>query len=302
MRNEKSIKLIKLYQKHKRISGRCHFIPSCSNYAIGCYEKFNWFHATFLTAFRIIRCTPFTKRRVDPVPLSKKEKNNLKILNSLKNNFDSCFIDTIINQTFKYPKMESIDYLILTLEYLFGYSLNTPSSFDKIEFIGKNFVRCNYPCKTLIKIDYELLNNYLVILEQLSKNNFINYTPFSFNIEKISHSKTYTDNYDSNYSIVNIKDLPITFFEKHIESYFSDTSIIGMENIDEKNLLYFKEKWNATVIDVKDFHKHPTNKITIITGNNLTNPEIAYHLNCIVKFYNQDEVFELNKYNVIIPK
>ena len=83
---------------------------------------------------------------------------------------------------------------------------------------------------------------------------------------------------------------------------FSNNSIIGMENIDEKNLLYFKDKWNASVIGIKDFHKHPTNKITIITGNNLTNPEIAYHLNCIVKFYNQDEVFELNKYNVIIPK
>ncbi len=302
MRNERTIKLIKLYQKHKRISGRCHFIPSCSNYAIGCYEKFNWFHATFLTGFRIIRCTPFTKRRVDPVPLSKKEKKQLKILNSLKESFDNNFIDTVINQTFKYPKMESVDYLILTLEYLFGFSPNTAFSFNNIEFIGKNFVRCNYHAKTSVNIDNELLNNYLFTLNQLSQNNFINYSHCSLDIENITHSKTYIDNYNSNYSVVNIKDLPLSFFEEQIESYFSDCSIIGLEKIDEKNLLYFKEKWNALVIDVKDFKKHPTNQVTIITGNNLTNPKIAYHLNCIVKFYEQDEKFDIYKYNIIIPK
>ncbi len=302
MRNERTIKLIKLYQKHKRISGRCHFIPSCSNYAIGCYEKFNWFHATFLTGFRIIRCTPFTKRRVDPVPLSKKEKKQLKILNSLKETFDSYFIDTVINQTFKYPKMESIDYVILTLEYLFGYSKNNSSSFNKIEFIGKNFVRCDYPTKSAITIDKDLLNNYLVILEQLSYHHFINYSLGSLDFENITHSKTYIDNYNPHYNIVNIKDLPLSFFEKQIESYFSDYSIIGLENIDEKSLLYFKEKWKALVIDVKDFKKHPTNPITIITGDNLTNPKIAYHLNCIVKFYEPDEKFDIYRYNIIIPK
>ncbi len=302
MRNERTIKLIKLYQKHKRISGRCHFIPSCSNYAIGCYEKFNWFHATFLTGFRILRCTPFTKRRVDPVPLSKEEKRKLKVLNSLKESFDSCFIDTIINQTFKYPKMESIDYLILTLEYLFGYSKNSFCSFDKIEFIGKNFVRCNYPSQNIININKELLDKYLIILNKLSENCFIKFSSCSFDIENISHSQIYNDNYNYNYSVVNIKDLPLSFFEKQIESYFSNNSIIGLENIDEKNLLYFKEKWDAIVIDVKDFKKHPSNKVTIITGDNLANPKIAYHLNCIVKFFDQDEIFEINKYNIIIPK
>lgn len=301
-KNEQTIKLIKLYQKNKRISGRCHFIPSCSNYAIGCYEKFNWFHASFLTGLRILRCTPFTKRRVDPVPLTKKEKNALKTLKLLKEKYDACFIDTVINQTFKYPLMESKDYLLLTLEYLFGYSKNNASSFNKGEFIGKNFVRCNYPKKTPLNIDNELLNNYLAILDQLSCNNFINYYSCSDDINNITHSKIYTDNYPSNYNVVNIKELPLSFFEEQIESYFSDHTLIGFEDVNEKSLLYFKEKWNALVINVKDFKKHPTNKITIITGDNLTNPKIAYHLNCIVKFYNQDEVFDINKYNVIIPK
>jgi putative membrane protein insertion efficiency factor len=302
MRNKRTIKLIKLYQKNKRISGRCHFIPSCSNYAIGCYEKFNWFYASILTGLRILKCTPFTKRKVDPVPLTKKEKNDLKTLNLLKEKYDDCFIDIVINQTFKYPLMESSDYVILTLEYLFGYSNNTYSSNYNIEFIGKNFVRCNYPSIKITNIDNELLNSYLSILNQLSQNNFINYSDYSLDIKNITHSKTYTDNYDDTYNVVNIKELPITFFEKQIESYFSNHSIIGLENVDEKNLLYFKEKWNALVIDVKDFKKHPTSKMTIVTGDNLTNPKIAYHFNCIVKFYDQDEVFDINKYNIIIPK
>ena len=302
MRNEKTIKLIKLYQKHKRISGRCHFIPSCSNYAIGCYEKFNWFYASFLTGFRIIRCTPFTKRRVDPVPLSKEEKQKLRLLNNLKENYDSCYIDTVINQTFKYPLMESIDYIILTLEYLFGYSNNPLSKNYSIEFIGKNFVRCNYKSISQTKINFELLNEYLNILHILSQNDFIHFTPCSFDVTNITHSKTYTDNYPSNYQLTNIKNLPLSFFKQEIEKYFTDNTIIGFENIDDNTLNYFKEQWDAIVIDVIDFQKHPTNPITIITGNNLTNPLISHHLNCIVKFYEQDEEFDIYKYNLIIPK
>lgn len=303
MKNEKTIKLIKLYQKHKRISGRCHFIPSCSNYAIGCYEKFNWLHASFLTGFRILRCTPFTKRRVDPVPLSKEEKRKLKVLNSLKETFDACFIDTVINHSFKYPKMESIDYIILTLEYLFGYSHNSSSTSYNIEFIGKNFIRSNYNQPFQTEIDYKLLNDYLKILEKLSENNFIKYNNCSINDYKsLSHSKTYVENYPTNYHVTSTKNLPLSFFEQEIKKYFSTNTIIGFENVDNNTLNYFKEEWNAEVIDIKDFKKHPKNLVTIITGNNLTNPKIAYHLNCIVKFYNQDEDLDIYKYNVIIPK
>ena len=42
--NEWAIKCIEKYQKNKEIigSGRCKHYPSCSNYAIGCYKKFNF--------------------------------------------------------------------------------------------------------------------------------------------------------------------------------------------------------------------------------------------------------------------
>lgn len=79
--NKFVIKLIKKYQDTKDMtigSGRCKHYPSCSNYSIACYEKFNFIKASFLTIFRIIRCNPLTKKTYDPVPLSKKEKKVLK--------------------------------------------------------------------------------------------------------------------------------------------------------------------------------------------------------------------------------
>jgi len=78
--NDFMIKLIKKYQDNKDIigRGRCKHIPSCSNYGIECYKKFNFFKATLLTTWRILRCNPFTKKVYDPVPLSKKEKEDLK--------------------------------------------------------------------------------------------------------------------------------------------------------------------------------------------------------------------------------
>ena len=47
--NTWAISLIKKYQKNKELigSGRCKHYPSCSNYAIGCYEKFNFIKAFF---------------------------------------------------------------------------------------------------------------------------------------------------------------------------------------------------------------------------------------------------------------
>lgn len=86
--NKFVIKLIKLYQSTTSNSKKfCKYSPSCSNYAIGVYEKFNFFKATFLTIYRILRCNPFSKGGYDPVPLTRKEKRELK--NSLKEVSDS---------------------------------------------------------------------------------------------------------------------------------------------------------------------------------------------------------------------
>lgn len=70
-----AIKMIRFYQTHKIYDqAHCKYNPSCSNYAIGAYEKFNFFTASFLTFYRILRCNPFSKGGYDPVPLTRKEK------------------------------------------------------------------------------------------------------------------------------------------------------------------------------------------------------------------------------------
>lgn len=78
--NKLAVKAIKAYQKNKDIIGRgkCRFIPSCSNYAIECYKKFNFLKASFLTGWRILRCNPLSKGGYNPVPLNRKEKKAKK--------------------------------------------------------------------------------------------------------------------------------------------------------------------------------------------------------------------------------
>lgn len=68
------IKLIRFYQTHWQHQGKCRYYPTCSNYAIEAYKKFNFFYASFLTIYRVLRCNPFSKGGYDPVPLTRKEK------------------------------------------------------------------------------------------------------------------------------------------------------------------------------------------------------------------------------------
>ena len=68
------IKLIRSYQSYH--SGRtptCRYNPTCSNYAIEAFENYNFFYASILTVWRILRCNPFSKGGYDPIPKYKKE-------------------------------------------------------------------------------------------------------------------------------------------------------------------------------------------------------------------------------------
>ena len=85
-----AINLIKKYQKATENSNHhCKFVPSCSNYAIEAYEKFNFFYATLLTIWRILRCNPLSKGGFDPVPLTKKEKLTKNTSDRLSNSFEN---------------------------------------------------------------------------------------------------------------------------------------------------------------------------------------------------------------------
>ncbi len=61
---------IRLYQKH--ISpGRqatCRFTPTCSAYTIGAVRRFGVIRGGVMALCRILRCNPFCRGGVDPVP------------------------------------------------------------------------------------------------------------------------------------------------------------------------------------------------------------------------------------------
>lgn len=62
--------LINLYRKF--ISpmlgqNKCRYTPTCSQYAIDAYKNYNFFKATLMTIWRILRCNPWSKGGHDPV-------------------------------------------------------------------------------------------------------------------------------------------------------------------------------------------------------------------------------------------
>jgi len=62
--------LIKFYRKY--ISPlkhtRCPYYPSCSTYGLEAVTKYGALKGGYLTAWRILRCNPFSKGGIDPVP------------------------------------------------------------------------------------------------------------------------------------------------------------------------------------------------------------------------------------------
>ncbi len=99
--NKLAIKLIKAYQKEDR-PHRCRHIPSCSNYGLECYQKFNFIKASFLTGYRILRCNPLSHKIYDPVPLSKKEKKLKKPYQEQAKTIDADVVNLDIDELLIY--------------------------------------------------------------------------------------------------------------------------------------------------------------------------------------------------------
>ncbi|WOC32280.1 MULTISPECIES: membrane protein insertion efficiency factor YidD [Caproicibacterium] len=80
------LRLIRFYQK--RVSPlhgpMCRYMPTCSNYALEAIERFGPFKGGLLALWRLLRCNPFSRGGIDPVPEKKiklkKEKKKRKSL------------------------------------------------------------------------------------------------------------------------------------------------------------------------------------------------------------------------------
>ena len=58
-----AIFFIKQYQKvSKNKKSKCLFYPTCSNYSILSYKKYNFFKASAFTLLRLRDCHPFSNR------------------------------------------------------------------------------------------------------------------------------------------------------------------------------------------------------------------------------------------------
>jgi len=61
--------LINKYQENTvNTPKRCRYHPTCSQYAKEAFEKKNFFYASLLSVWRILRCNPFSKGGYDPIP------------------------------------------------------------------------------------------------------------------------------------------------------------------------------------------------------------------------------------------
>ena len=71
------IYLIDLYQKGTADKQpTCRYHPTCSNYAKEAFQTRNFFYATLLSIWRILRCNPLSKGGYDPVPKRKEHHHH----------------------------------------------------------------------------------------------------------------------------------------------------------------------------------------------------------------------------------
>ena len=65
------IRLIQFYQKYLSCLKRrptCRFVPTCSQYALEAFQKYGFWKGGALAVWRVLRCNPFCKGGIDPVP------------------------------------------------------------------------------------------------------------------------------------------------------------------------------------------------------------------------------------------
>lgn len=79
--------LIRGYKKFisPMLGHHCRFYPSCSSYAVDALKVHGFFKGLFLTAWRILRCGPWSEGGFDPVPPRSVRAERQESLNCTKN-------------------------------------------------------------------------------------------------------------------------------------------------------------------------------------------------------------------------
>ncbi|MBQ9468888.1 MAG: membrane protein insertion efficiency factor YidD [Clostridia bacterium] len=54
--------------------GKCKYLPTCSQYCLEALEEWGIVRGLLLSAWRVLRCNPFSKGGFDPVPQNKKKR------------------------------------------------------------------------------------------------------------------------------------------------------------------------------------------------------------------------------------
>lgn len=64
------IGFIKIYKKYisPGLPQSCRFYPTCSSYSIEAIDRHGIFYGSALSIWRVLRCNPFSKGGIDPVP------------------------------------------------------------------------------------------------------------------------------------------------------------------------------------------------------------------------------------------
>lgn len=282
MKNEFCVKLIKKYQENKQIigSGHCKFYPTCSNYAIETYQKFNFFYASLLVGIRILRCNPFAKRRYYPVKLTKEEKRINKFIIELKNKYQTDFIDFCLslnkdpNYSIEYFSQMVYNYINLPIHPIFNLDINKPLIFQSRFIIIKN--KTNYQHNIVDNIDYN------EILQVLYENKLIANLPIAV-----------TKSFNPDYSLLPIDDLNI---ENILNLLNINEGIILINNLNTS--ISYKD-FEVINVDNKSIKDHLNKHNVILFGKdiNIFNylDRFTFSINLYSDILEYNQFYHLNK-------
>jgi putative membrane protein insertion efficiency factor len=285
MKNQVAVKLIKSYQKNKQIIGvgHCKFYPTCSQYALETYQKFNFFYASILVGIRILCCNPLARRRPYPVKLTKKEKADISFINLLKQNFDNDFIEYVLNIN-KLPNLTANSFYNYIYDYYYLPSNPTsPVTINDDLVFGTRYIVSNKKERKAIEIKNDkTFQEYLSYVDQLYEHGLLNVKPLKGTITNNTLNLIPIDSLSLEDILKDQQDLNIIV----VNNYNGDISLDGFETLNLTNN--------------KEFMKVIKNKQKLIVKTNNFEvfkylPSIDYSINFFEK---QDEInyfYNLNK-------